>query len=326
MNRSPLLKISVHTTIEAEDAVSLALETVLGEPPSAYINERTKSCTVSVYCPKLSVWTPTKRRALLARFTTIRAAGLKLGSGKISVKKLPRENWAESWKKHFKPLHIGGALLLKPSWSKLKPRPGQIVITLDPGLSFGTGHHATTGFCLRELVRKSVESRKSKVEPAKASHRTRSPNSKLKTKNSPLSFLDIGTGSGILAIAAAKLGYAPIEAFDFDPESIRVARENAQLNTELKRLHLAHQDLTKLPLRAEKQFDFVCANLISNLLIAERQRLVNRVKPGGTLVLAGILAKEFVTVQRAFEKLGLKFLRGRCEKEWRSGTFAVKSF
>ena len=301
MTAAPLLKISVHTTVEAADAVSLALENIFIQPTATYTNERTKSCTVSVYCQKTGAWTPDRRRQLLAQLKTLRVAGLKLGSGKVSIKKLPRENWAEAWKKHFKPLHIGGALLVKPSWSKLKPRPGQIVITLDPGLSFGTGHHSTTGFCLRELVRG-------------------------RRRGQSQSFLDIGTGSGILAIAAAKLGYTPIEAFDFDPESIRVARENAQLNTELKRLRLAQQDLTKLPLRAEKQFDLVCANLISNLLMAERERLVNRVKPGGTLVLAGILAKEFALVQKAFEKLGLKFLRGRCEKEWRSGTFAAKSF
>jgi ribosomal protein L11 methyltransferase len=124
-----------------------------------------------------------------------------------------------------------------------------------------------------------------------------------------------------LAIAAAKLGYAPITAFDYDPESVRVARANAKLNGELKKLHLAQQDLTQIPLRAETQYDFVCANIIANVLVAERRRIFNRVKPGGTLVLAGILKLEFAAVQRAFEELGLKFLRARHEREWCSGAF-----
>ena len=136
-----------------------------------------------------------------------------------------------------------------------------------------------------------------------------------------MSFLDIGTGSGILAIAAAKLGYAPIAAFDYDPESVRVARANARLNGELSRLKIAQQDLTQIPLRTETHYDFICANIIANVLVAERRRIFNRVKPGGTLVLAGILKIEFAAVQHAFEELGLKFLRARNEREWRSGAF-----
>ena len=298
---SPLLKISVATTAEAEEVVSLALEKVFARPASAYTNERTTVPVVSVYCAELSAWTPAKRRELLAELRRIKAAGLKLGSGKISVKRLPRENWAESWKKHFKPFEVGDALLVKPSWSKRRARRGQQIIVLDPGLSFGTGHHATTGFCLRELAR----------------------HSKLKTQNSKLFFLDIGTGSGILAIAAVKMGYAPVHAFDFDPESVRVAAANAKRNRVLNKLHLQQRDLTKLPARSARKYDFICANLISTLLIAERKRIVNRLKPGGTLVLAGVLKKEFALVRRAYERIGLHAVTSRCEKEWRSGSFVL---
>jgi ribosomal protein L11 methyltransferase len=133
--------------------------------------------------------------------------------------------------------------------------------------------------------------------------------------------LDMGTGSGILAIAAAKLGYAPVDAFDFDPESVRVARENARKNGVLRKIHLTQDDVTKLPLRAEKRYNVICANLISTLLIAERERILARLKPDGVLVLAGILNSEFVLVQRKFEQAGLKLIASRIEKEWRSGTF-----
>ena len=135
------------------------------------------------------------------------------------------------------------------------------------------------------------------------------------------SFLDIGTGSGILAIAAAKLGYAPVEAFDFDPDAVRVARENARKNGVEARLVPTRGDITRLPLRPARQFDLVCANLISNLLIAERRRIVNRLKPGGRLVLAGILAVEFTEVERAFADLQLRLCASRAENEWKSGAF-----
>ncbi len=135
------------------------------------------------------------------------------------------------------------------------------------------------------------------------------------------SFLDIGTGSGILAIAAAKLGYKPVHAFDFDPEAVRVARANARVNQVGRKIKIARGDVTKLPLRPARKFDLVCANLISNLLIAERRRIVAQLNPGGTLVLAGILKSEFAQVQKAFEALGLKLVAAKSEKEWRSGSF-----
>jgi ribosomal protein L11 methyltransferase len=222
---------------------------------------------------------------------------LQIGAGKIQTARVKREDWAESWKKHFKPIKIGGSLLVKPSWSKKRPRPGQAVVILDPGLSFGTGQHATTSFCLGEIARLA-----GKVSP-------------------PKSFLDIGTGSGILAIAAVKLGFQPVLAFDFDPESVRVAKANAGVNGVAAKLKIFRGDVTKLPAKAAKPSELVCANLISNLLIAERRKIVAQVKRGGTLVLAGILAAEFTEVRRAFEALGMKLAASKTEKEWRSGSF-----
>jgi len=300
MNRKPLLKISVATSAEAEEAIGGALEKIFFQPPSVYADERTKVSTVSVYCNDRAAWTPARRRALLAELKRLKAAGLKLGRGKISATRLARQNWAESWKRHFKPIAVGNALLLKPSWSRRPPRRGQAVVVLDPGLSFGTGQHATTAFCLAQLVR------------------GRKPRQRQ-------SFLDIGTGSGILAIAAAKLGYAPVSAFDYDPESVRTAKANARQNRVAKLLHLGREDLKELPVRSREKFDFICANLISNLLLAERRRIVNRLKPGGVLILAGILKREFAGVQEAYEEAGLQLAAARSEKEWRSGAFAHRT-
>ena len=263
---------------------------------SAYFNLETRVSIVSVYLTGKKNLSAVKQSAIFAGLERINACGLDTSPATVETAKVKHEDWAESWKKHFKALEIGKALLVKPSWIKKAARKNQAVVILDPGLSFGTGQHATTSFCLSEIVR-------------------------LKKIEQPKSFLDIGTGSGILAIAAAKLGYKPVEAFDYDPESVRAAKANAMVNGIAKKIKLSLGDVTKLPLRAPEKFDLVCANIISNVLLAEKKRIVNRVKPDGTLVLAGILAVEFLEVQTAFEALGMKLVADKIEKEWRSGSF-----
>lgn len=291
----PLWRISVATSLEAEDAVAELLGGLFGTAAAAYFNLETGASTVSVF-PDRKPDTRRARAEIAAGLERITACGLKIGAGQIAVAKVKREDWAESWKRHFHPMEIGKALLVKPSWSKKQPRKNQAVVILDPGLSFGTGQHPTTSFCLNEVVR----CRKSGISQ---------------------SFLDIGTGSGILAIAAVKMGYQPVHAFDFDPEAVRVARENARKNRVDTNLKLTRSDITKLSLKPARQYDLICANLISNLLIAERRRIVNRLRPDGTLVLAGILAREFAGVERNFAGMGMKRVARRVENEWCSGSF-----
>lgn len=290
-----LWQVCITTTAEAEDAAIEALANEFGAAASCYTDSETHIAQVSVYLEVKPARLPASLKSLRARLQAAKRGGLNIGIGKVEFREMKRENWAESWKRHFKPLAIGKALLLKPSWSPRKPKPGQRVIVLDPGLSFGTGHHATTAFCLSEVVRFCG--------------------------HGGGSFLDIGTGSGILAIAAAKLGAKPIEAFDFDPEAVRVAKENARRNRVERKLKLAQQDVTKIPRQAPRRYDLVCANLISNLLVAERDRIISRVAPTGTLVLAGILQTEFASVCKSFEARGLRLIRQRDEKEWASGAF-----
>jgi ribosomal protein L11 methyltransferase len=291
----PLWRISVTTSLEAEDAVTELLGALFAAPAAAYFNLETGVSAVSVFRDRK--FDAAKVRAdIAAGLKRIADCGLNIGGGKIEIAKVKREDWAESWKRHFHPLEIGKSLLIKPGWSKRRPRKHQAVVTLDPGLSFGTGQHPTTGFCLGEIAR-------------------------CRQNGTAQSFLDIGTGSGILAIAAAKLGYAPVQAFDFDAEAVRVARANARKNRVEGKIKLTRGDVTRLPLKPARQFDLVCANLISPLLIAEKRRIANRLKRGGALVLAGILAAEFAEVERAFANLGLKLTASRAENEWRSGSF-----
>ena len=296
MKNKQLWRISVSTTLEAEDAVAELLGLILGQPASSYFNLGTGVSIVSGFGPEKIILPCKVGAEIYAGLKRIKSCGLKIGAGKIKISRVCHEDWAESWKRHFKPIEIGGALLVKPSWNKLHARKNQAVVVLDPGLSFGTGQHPTTEFCLREIVR----CRKSGM---------------------PQLFLDIGTGSGILAIAAAKLGYKPVRAFDFDPEAVRVAQANASVNGVHKKIRIERGDVAKLPEKPKEQFDLVCANLISNLLIGERRKIAAQLKPGGTLVLAGILKAEFLEVQKEFESLGLKLVSARSKREWRSGSF-----
>jgi ribosomal protein L11 methyltransferase len=319
-----LWRVSVTTTPEAEDAVMELLGTVLGQPVSSYFNMETGVTTVTAYCRRKPAWPAEWRAKIRVGLDRIKNCGLTIGSGKVTIAKMRREDWAESWKRHFKPVEIefknrrggfyeppisseksgrrgtppseGKSLLVKPSWSKKLPRKNQAVVILDPGLSFGTGQHPTTAFCLRELVRCG----------------------KICARRS---FLDIGTGSGILAIAAVKLGYSPVHAFDFDPEAVRVARANARVNGIHKKLRIARRDVTKLPIHPARQYDLICANLISTLLIAGRRRIVAQLERGGTLVLAGILRPEFSQMRKIYAKLGLKLAARKIENEWCSGSF-----
>jgi len=295
MKNRPLWRVSVVTTLEAEDAVTELLGATLGRSASSYFNVETGASIVSVYSSEKQL-----SRAVGKEISTglkrIRNCGLKIGAGKIRIAKIRREDWVESWKRHFQPIAIGDALLIKPSWSKKRPRKDQEVVILDPGLSFGTGQHATTSFCLGEIVKR-------------------------RPLTGEKSLLDLGTGSGILAIAAAKLGYRPVQAIDFDREAVRIARANAHVNGVLNKIKIARGDVTKLSPKPQEQFDLVCANLISNLLIAERKRIVAQLRRGGFLVLAGILRSEFWEVQKAFAALGLQLFRCKIGKEWRSGSF-----
>ncbi len=296
LKSKPLWQISVVTSLEAEDAVVELLSRVFHRAAGVYTNEETKVTVASVYCPKRADWNAKKGGALRDGLAAIKSSGLNIGTGKIEVRRVKRENWAESWKRHFKPLAIGSRLLIKPSWVKRRPKKNQAVVILDPGLSFGTGNHPTTAFCLAELAKRRRDNR-------------------------PQSFWDVGTGSGILAIAAAKLGYQPVRAIDLDPEAVRVAQENARSNGVLPAISIGRADLAKLPMRTAQRYDFICANLISNLLVSQKRRILNRLRHGGTLVLAGILQCEFAFVQTAYEAAGLRLVASRIEGEWRSGAF-----
>ena len=297
--KTRLWQISLTVPVKAEEAAAALLEKIFGKVPVIYTDAETPMAAVSVYCPKLPRPEGDLGAWLRAGLKQIQSCGLDIGAARVAMRKVRGEAWAESWKKHFQPVEIARTLLIKPSWSRRRPRAGQAVVVLDPGLSFGTGQHPTTAFCLEQLVacRQIGQAR---------------------------SCLDIGTGSGILAIAAAKLGYQPVHAFDLDPVAVRVAKANALQNQVEKRIRIFRQDLTRLPLRSVGTFDVVCANLIYDLLVGQSKRILNRLQPNSTLILAGILKTQLAQVRQVYAAAGLKMIATRTEKEWRSGAFAFQ--
>ncbi len=214
----------------------------------------------------------------------------------IEVFTMKKEDWAEVWKKYFNIIHISDRLIIKPSWLEFEPSTDQLVVEIDPGMSFGTGQHATTSFCLKMIDRLAG-----------------APGVK--------SFLDAGCGSGILTIAAAKLGYSPLVAFDVDPDATKVAAENFEKNRlKPNAVKLLTTGLVEFCTGAVS-YDFVAANILGSVLVANRKQIACLVKAGGYLSLAGILNEEFDSLQDVFCETGFTMEYRFSEKEWTSGLF-----
>lgn len=289
-----IVSVWVLTTPAAGGAVGALLESIFGTTASVWAEDMSNEAKVTVYLERDSV-ALAEEASLGQGLEILRAAGVDVGAGNWAVERVKREDWSESWKKHFSPIEVGDRLLVKPEWEEIEPKLGQAVVILNPGMSFGTGHHATTLFCLKQLA---------ECMPVGGGK----------------SLLDAGTGSGILAISAAKLGYAPVEAWDFDPVAVGVARRNAEQNGLGQALAFEDLDLTKMP-PGGRQFDVVCANLMSELLVAEKDKLASWLAPTGRLVLAGVLLEQFAQVEAAFCGLGMELVAAESLDEWRSGAF-----
>ncbi len=297
----PLTQVIVSVPRPAEDATQELLARVFQTTASSYFSERTQKSSVAVYLESIPQQTLNKKlESIRTELKTFRELGLTSRTPVLRVKVLAAQDWAESWKNHFKPFVAGGMFLVKPSWIQRKPSRGVHEIILDPGLSFGTGHHATTRFCLEQIA-------------------------SLARRGQRLSLLDLGTGSGILAIGAAKAGLGPIRAVDNDPVAVEVAKANAEVNGVGSQIHFAKSDVSRLLLAPAKTYGVVCANILAVVLEEYAAQIAAQVAPGGTLLAAGILTAQFAAVQRAFERHHLRLSSTVTRKEWTSGVFQKTS-
>lgn len=235
---------------------------------------------------------------LLARIAArLDAASRELGGqwDYLGAALLVEENWAESWKQYFHPLPISPRLTVAPSWEMVEPQAGERVIRLDPGSAFGTGEHESTALCLALLDKLFFEAENNGELASLQAVRT----------------LDLGTGSGILAIACGLLGIHQIEAVDIDPHAVSVARENLQEN-----------GLGWIPVRQGEladtsgPYDLILANLIARLHLQLAPSYAEKLNPGGLLMLSGIIDSHAREVREAMENAGLELREALLRNEW----------
>jgi ribosomal protein L11 methyltransferase len=214
--------------------------------------------------------------------------------GALTVRAVHEEDWANAWKAHFGVLRPGARFVIRPSWRSFEPGPDDVVISLDPGMAFGTGLHPTTRLCLLGL------------EAWDATGLVRGA-----------SVLDVGTGSGVLAVGAALLGAGPVRAVDTDPIAVESTAQNAARNE-------VTIEVTRgsVP-RAEGPYDLVIANLVASILVELAADLAAAVRPGdggagssGRLLASGIFVDREPEVRRAFAAAGLRVIARYEETDW----------
>ncbi|HUY99326.1 MAG TPA: 50S ribosomal protein L11 methyltransferase [Thermomicrobiaceae bacterium] len=244
----------------------------------------TRPVWVSTYLPRDGRLPDTVRR-LEEGLWHLRQIG---AVGEIVTADRPEEDWANAWKEHFQVTRIGRHFVIRPSWRSYEPHADDVVIDLDPGMAFGTGLHPTTELCLRWLEDLSVAGRQ---------------------------MLDAGAGSGILSIAAVKLGASLVEAVEVDPVSISALRHNIELNGLSERIRVVLGDAGAV-LDEGRRYDLIVANILSSILIHVADSLVEAARPGAQLVLSGIIEVHEADVIAAFEARGCRLMERRAAADW----------
>ncbi len=213
-------------------------------------------------------------------------SGLDLGKLAVLTKGFEDEDWSESWKQAFHPIRLGEHFVVRPGWTKYDAEPGDHIIEIDPGMAFGTGTHETTGMCA-ELVEKYVR-----------------PNMRV---------IDIGTGSGILAIAAAHMGAKAVLATDLDPVAVRVAQENIAQNGFQDTIEVRCGDLLDV---VDTAGDIVIANIIADVIIRLAQPVRGCIADGGMFICSGIAADRREDVKKALEDANYEITDSPVRGEW----------
>jgi len=295
------LELAVDADVEAVEAVSEILGRVASggtsvEPAFELVDEGlgaridpSRPATVRAYLPARDRAAADGAVAEVAEaLGHLQAFGLR-PIGELRARIVQEADWADAWKAYFPVMRIGRRLVIRPTWRRHRRAPDDVVLALDPGMAFGTGLHPTTRLCLAAL--EAVADRGDLADAR---------------------VLDVGCGSGILAIAALKLGAASAVGVDTDPIAIEASIANARRNALARRVRARAGSLPT----GEPAFDVVLANLIAGLLVMLAADLHDELRPGGLLVASGIFVDRETDVVAAFERVGLTVVDRRAEGDW----------
>ena len=206
----------------------------------------------------------------------------------VAVEFLADQDWSESWKVHFKPFAIVPGLVIAPSWEQYKPSTDEQVIVMDPGMAFGTGHHATTRLCLEKLRQSEAVLSGGTV-------------------------LDVGTGTGILAMAAALFGARQAVGIDNDQDAVKAAQANCRRNGLSEKIEISDNALEGI----KYTFDMVVANIVHDVLLELSEDLARVTGEDGALLLSGLIdGNQSINITQCFERMGFRLIDKRTDGQW----------
>ena len=268
--------------LQIEDYSEIDLKTCYGDLiDEAILNADKTVASVSVYLPADSGTADT------VHFLKERFASLGI-DGKITISGVCEEDWANSWKAYYKPIEIGERMVIVPAWEKYDAPEGKLVVRMDPGMAFGTGSHETTRLVIG-LLEKYI-------------------------KNGQR-VLDVGCGSGILAICAAKLGADECKAYDIDPVAVKVARENVK-DSGLTNVTCDTSDLLRGVDKSGGAYDVICANIVADIIIRMTPDVGQFMHESSVILASGIISERANDVISCFEQYGFRIVEKAEENGW----------
>ena len=272
----------VSNNLQIEDYSDIDLKTCYGDLiDESILNADKTIASVSVYLPA------ERSVAECISFLRERFAASDLTDAKIETVGVNEEDWANSWKAYYKPIKIGERLVIVPAWEKYTPSEGELIVRMDPGMAFGTGTHETTRLVIKLLETYTKEGCR---------------------------MLDVGTGSGILAICASKLGAGECRAYDIDPMAVRVANENIK-DSGLTNITCEVSDLLR-QVDKSQPYDLICANIVADIIIRMTPDVGELMHKDTVLLASGIILERSDDVVECFEKHGFRIVERLEENGW----------